>query len=115
MNPARQITLLVFMVKDLAQAKTPYGAYLGAEPYGDGSHYVGYRIGDQEVGLVPSAAGQATQGPIPYIDVPDVKASVAGLVEAGGKVHQEVKGVGGRRLVASDTDAAGNELGIKQG
>jgi hypothetical protein len=40
--------LLVFSVKDLAQAKTLFDAYLGAEPYVDESYYVGYRIGDQE-------------------------------------------------------------------
>ncbi|MGH2582835.1 MAG: VOC family protein [Anaerolineales bacterium] len=115
MNSARQIKLFVFPVKDLAQAKTLFGAYLGAELYMDESYYVGYRIGDQEVGLVPNAPDQATHGPIAYVDVSDIKASLAALVEAGGKVHQEIRDVGGGRLVASVTDAAGNELGLRQG
>lgn len=115
MNTARQIKLLVFSVKDLAQAKALFGAYLGADPYVDASYYVGYRMGDQEVGLVPYGPAQATHGgPIVYVDVPDIKASLAALVDAGGKVHQEIKNVGGGRLVASVTDAAGNEIGLRQ-
>lgn len=116
MNTARQVKLLVYSVKDLAQAKALFGVYLGAEPYVDESYYVGYRIGDQEVGLVPNGPTQATHGgPIVYVDVPDIKVSLAALVEAGGKVHQEIKNVGGGRLVASVTDAAGNEIGVRQG
>jgi predicted enzyme related to lactoylglutathione lyase len=116
MDTARQIKLLVFSVKDLVQAKALFGAYLGAEPYVDGSYYAGYRIGDQEVGLVPNGPSQETHGaPIAYVDVPDIKASLAALVEAGGRVRQEIKNVGGGRLVASVTDAAGNELGLRQG
>ncbi len=116
MNAARQIKLFVFSVKDLPQAQSLFGAYLGAEPYVDESYYVGYRIGDQEVGLVPNDPTQAARGgPIAYVDVPDIKASLAALVEAGGKLHQEIKNVGGGRLAASVTDAAGNEIGLRQG
>ena len=115
MNTARQIKLLVFSVKDLPQAKALFGAYLGTEPYVDESYYVGYRIGDQEIGLVPNDPAQAAHGgPIAYVDVPDIKASLGALVEAGGKLHQEIKNVGGGRLEASVPDAAGNEMGLRQ-
>lgn len=42
--------LFVYPVKNIAQAKTIYGALLGVEPYVDGPYYVGFRVGDQEIG-----------------------------------------------------------------
>ncbi len=45
--------LIVYPVHDLAQAKRLYGTLLGVEPYVDGSYYVGFRVGDQEIGLDP--------------------------------------------------------------
>ena len=44
---------IIYPVKDLAQAKTLYGMLLGVAPLMDESYYVGYRVGDQDIGLDP--------------------------------------------------------------
>lgn len=66
---AQSIKLVVFPVKDIEKAKAFYSTFLGAEPYAESPYYVGYRVGDQEIGLDPNS----TVGPISYIDVQDIK------------------------------------------
>ena len=51
---AQNVKLLVFPVKDIEKAKTFYGKFLGVEPYVEAPYYVGYRVGEQEVGLDPN-------------------------------------------------------------
>ena len=45
----------IYPVKDLAQAKTLYSTLLGVDPYVDEPYYVGFRVGDQEIGLIHTA------------------------------------------------------------
>lgn len=104
------ISLIVYPVKDLAQAKKLYSTFLGVEPYVDSAYYVGYKVGDHEVGL---AHGDTT-GPIAYRDVADIQASLQALLTAGGQTVQEPKDVGGGLLVASIKDADGNVIGLRQ-
>jgi predicted enzyme related to lactoylglutathione lyase len=49
-----------------------------------------------------------------YWNVSDVQESVKKLVNAGAKVRQETKNVGGGRLVALVRDADGNTIGLIQ-
>ncbi len=49
------IRTVIYPVKDLAQAKTLYSKLLGVEPYADEAYYVGFRVGDQEIGWVTVA------------------------------------------------------------
>src|ERR1700730_763245 len=42
---------LVLPVKDLAGAETLYGTLLDTEAYADSPYYVGFKVGDQEIGL----------------------------------------------------------------
>lgn len=107
---ARNIKLLVYPVKDIEKAKTFYGAFLGTEPYVASAYYVGYRVGDLEVGLDPNA----TVGPVAYVDVEDIKGSLKALTEAGAVIVQEVKNVGGGLLIAQVKDADGNVVGLRQ-
>jgi len=72
---AQNVKLLVFPVKDIEKAKTFYSKFLGVEPYVEGPYYVGYRVGEQEVGLDPDSR----VGPIGYVDVSDIKSSLARL------------------------------------
>lgn len=109
MNTA--IKLFVYTVHDLAASKSLFAKYLGVEPYVDGSYYVGFRMGDQEVGLVPN---KQTQGPVGYIDVPDIKTSLKTLTDAGAILVQDVRDVGGGLLVAELRDSSGNRLGLRQ-
>lgn len=108
------ISLFVYPVKDLAQAKTLYTALLGVEPYADSPYYVGFKVGDQEIGLDPNGHAHGMTGPIGYREVSDIQASLRTLRDAGAQVQQEVQDVGGGMLTAWVKDADGNLLGIKQ-
>lgn len=103
--------LLVYPVKDLAKAKTLYRELLGVEPYADAAYYVGFRTGDLEIGLDPHGR---SSGPLAYWEVSDIKASLRQLLDAGAQPDQDVKDVGGGKLIATVKDADGNTLGLKQ-
>jgi predicted enzyme related to lactoylglutathione lyase len=108
------IRLFVFPVKDIAQAKTLYGRLLGVEPYVDEAYYVGFRVGDQEIGLDPNGHNAGMTGPLGYWHVNDIKKSLQSLLDAGAQTQQDVRDVGGGKLIASVMDADGNPIGLIQ-
>jgi predicted enzyme related to lactoylglutathione lyase len=108
------ISVIIYPVKDIAAAKALYGTFLGVEPYADAPYYVGYRIGDQEIGLAPSYHGQGVTGPICFRETDDIKRSLNSLLEAGATTHEAPKDVGGGMLVASVKDVDGNVIGLRQ-
>ncbi|MBW4062052.1 VOC family protein [Candidatus Saccharibacteria bacterium] len=107
---ANPITVTVYPVKDLEAAKKFYSTYLGTEPYVDGAYYVGYKVGDVEVGLDPNA----TVGPIVYTDTKDITAAIAEMTAAGAEVVKEPGDVGGGLLIATVKDETGNVVGFRQ-
>jgi predicted enzyme related to lactoylglutathione lyase len=107
---AQNIKLIVYPVKDIENAKAFYGKFLDVEPYVEGPYYVGYRVGDQEVGLDPNSK----IGPIAYTDVQDIKSSLQAMVKVGAEVVQDVKEVGGGLLIAQVKDIDGNVVGLRQ-
>jgi len=109
-----RVNIIVYPVKDKNVSKVLFSKYLGVEPYVDGAYYVGFRVGDQEIGLNPNAHLQGVTTPIAYIDVTDIKASLQTLVEAGAQVQQDATDVGGGLLVATVKDVDGNILGLRQ-
>ena len=108
------IRTVIYPVKDLAQAKTLYSKLLGVEPYADEAYYVGFRVGDQEIGLDPHGHNQGMTGPVGYFHVSDIQNSLQALVDAGAHIQQKVTDVGGGRLIASVKDADGNIIGLLQ-
>jgi predicted enzyme related to lactoylglutathione lyase len=108
------IKAIIYPVKDLAKAKTLYGKLLDVEPNMDEPYYVGFNVGGQDVGLDPNGHGQGMTGPVGYWHVDDIERSMKALLEAGAEVHQEVKDVGGDKLIASVKDAEGNLIGLLQ-
>ena len=108
------VQLIVYSVKDLTAAKKLFVTFLGAEPYVDRAYYVGYRVGEIEVGLDPNAQAQGFAAPISYVDTADIKGSIKTLVEAGAEVAVEPMDVGGGLLVARLKDKDGNFLGLRQ-
>ena len=107
---AQNIKLIVYPVQDREKAKAFYGRFLGAEPYVDSAYYVGYKVGNQEVGLDPNAK----VGPIAYTDVKDIKSSLQAMIEVGAEIVQDVKEVGGGLFIAQVRDADGNVVGLRQ-
>ena len=111
---AQGFSAVVYPVKDVAGAKALFRQFLGVEPYVDGPYYVGFRIGDQEIGLDPNGHKSGMTGPIAYRDVDDIQNSLQQLLDAGAQVHQGVRDVGGGLLVATVKDADNNILGLRQ-
>jgi predicted enzyme related to lactoylglutathione lyase len=105
------IRTVIYPVKDIARAKTLYRTLLGVEPYTDQAYYVGFRVGDQEIGLDPNGH---KDGVTSYYAVDDIKQSQQSLVDAGAQVLQEIKDVGGGKLIATVKDADGNIIGLIQ-
>jgi predicted enzyme related to lactoylglutathione lyase len=108
------IKLSVYPVKDIAQAKTLYSKLLGVEPYVDEAYYVGFRVGDQEIGLDPHGHHKGMTGPLEYWQVSDIRKSLQSFLDAGAQIEQEVKDVGGGKLIASVKDADSNLIGLIQ-
>jgi predicted enzyme related to lactoylglutathione lyase len=108
------VKTIIIPVRDLAGAKALYGTVLGVEPYADEPYYVGFRVGDQEIGLDPNGHNHGMTGPVGYHNVDDVVASLRQAVNAGWRTRQDVKDVGGGGLAAIVEDADGNVLGLLQ-
>jgi predicted enzyme related to lactoylglutathione lyase len=104
------IKILVYPVGDVEKAKAFFGKFLETEPYVASFYYVGYRVGDMEVGLDPNSK----TGPIAYTDVEDIKSSLQAMTQAGAVIVQDVKEVGGGLLIAQVKDADGNVIGFRQ-
>lgn len=105
------IKTIIYPVKDIAKAKAMYSKLLGVEPYADQPYYVGFRVGDQEIGLDPNGHKQGMTG---YYHVDDIKKSLQELIDAGGEVQEDLRDVGGGKLIASVKDADGNVIGLTQ-
>jgi predicted enzyme related to lactoylglutathione lyase len=80
----------------------------------DETYYVAFSVGGQDVGLDPHGHSQGMTGPVGYWHVDDIKNSMKLLVNAGAQAQQEVKDVGGGKLIASVKDADGNIIGLIQ-
>ncbi|MGH8282320.1 MAG: VOC family protein [Gammaproteobacteria bacterium] len=105
------IKTIIYPVKDIARAKTLFRKLLGVEPYADQPYYVGFRLGDQEIGLDPNGHKAGMTG---YYHVDDIKQNLQFLLDAGAQTMQEIKDVGGGRLIAIVKDADGNIIGLRQ-
>ncbi len=104
------INLIVYPVNDIEKATIFYSTFLGVQPYAQTPYYVGYRVGDQEVGLDPNSK----VGPVAYTDVDDIQASVEEMTNAGAEIVQEVTDVARGLLVAQVKDPNGNVVGLRQ-
>ncbi|HXX56445.1 MAG TPA: VOC family protein [Thermodesulfovibrionales bacterium] len=102
---------IIYPVKDIARAKILFRQLLGVEPYADQPYYVGFKIGDQDIGLDPNGH---KNGMTVYYHVDDIKQSLQSLLSAGSQILQETKDVGGGGLIASVRDPDGNIIGLIQ-
>ena len=107
-------SLVVVPVSDAAAAKAVYSAMLGAEPYVEAPYYVGFKVGDQELGLDPNGHKQGSNAPLAYLEVTDIHATVAAMTAAGATVQRPPSEVGGGKLVATLRDADNNVVGLMQ-
>jgi predicted enzyme related to lactoylglutathione lyase len=105
---ANSIQVIVYPAKDLAKVKGFFSTYLGTEPYVDGEYYIGYKVGDLELGLDPNGTAVVS-----YTDTDDIEASIKTLQDAGAQVVKESTDVGGGLLIAQ-VEIDGNVVGLRQ-
>jgi len=105
------VKTILYPVKDMTQAKTLFQKLLEVEPYADQPYYIGFKIGDQDIGLVPNSP---EGGVTAFYHVDDIKNSLQILVDAGAEIIQNIKNVGGGRLIASAKDKDNNIIGLIQ-
>jgi predicted enzyme related to lactoylglutathione lyase len=110
----QNLRTIIYPIRDLALAKAIFSTLLDTQPYADEAYYVGFRGGDQEIGLDPNGHNQGMTGPIGYWQVNDINKSLQSLLEAGAHLQQEVKDVGGGKLTAWVKDADNNIIGLMQ-
>jgi predicted enzyme related to lactoylglutathione lyase len=106
------IKTILYPVKNIKESTTLFRKFLGTEPYAEQPYYVGFKIDDQDIGLVP---GNPEGGATAFYHVDDIKNSLQILVEGGATIVQDIKNVGGDRLVASVKDKDSNLIGLVQG
>ena len=105
------IKTIIYPVKDVPKATALFRKLLGVDPYADQPYYVGFKIGDQDIGLIPNGH---SAGMTAFFHVDDIKTSLQTLLDADAEIIQDLKDVGGGRLVASAKDKDGNIIGLVQ-
>lgn len=108
------INTVIYPVNDLDQAKAIFTALLGAEPTSDSPYYVGFKVDGQDIGLDPNGHAQGMEGPVAYVQVGDIEASVKALAGAGAEELRPITDVGGGRRIAIMKDADGNAIGLQE-
>ena len=108
------IKTFIYPVRDLAKAETLYNELMGVEPYMDDAYCIGFNVEGQDVGLDPHGHSQGMTGPVGYWHVDDIKKRLKALLDVGAEAHQEVKDVGGGKLIATVKDTDGNGIGLIQ-
>lgn len=106
------IKTVLYPVSDMAEATTLFRKFLGVDPYSEQPYYVGFKVDDQDIGLVP---GNPEGGTAAFYHVDDIRNSLQILQEGGAQIIQDIKNVGGGRLVATVKDKNNNIIGIIQG
>ena len=95
-------------VRDVAAAKAFYEAAFGWTMTAFGPTYAATLTGDTDVGLQGDPA-EATEAPLPVIEVDDLEAALAAVEQAGGTLTRPIFTFpGGRRF--QFLDPSGNEI-----
>ncbi|HEX6983188.1 MAG TPA: VOC family protein [Balneolaceae bacterium] len=104
----------IYKVANLDEAKKWYATVFETEPYFDEPFYVGFSIGDYELGLLPEdeSAREKSDNVLTYWGVKDIKKEFERLIELGAAEHESPQNVGGEVMVATVKDPWGNCLGI---
>ena len=105
------IKTIIYPVTDVTHAKILFCKLLGVEPYADQPYYVGFKIENQDIGLVPKSPDAVMTA---FYHIDDIKNSLQILLDGGAEIIQEIKNVGGGRLIASAKDKDGNIIGLIQ-
>jgi predicted enzyme related to lactoylglutathione lyase len=108
------IASVIHPSNDLPADKAFWQTALGTEPYFDQPFYVGFHVGDQELGLDPHAAAEGLPYPAVYWHTTDISTAITQLTQAGATPNGEIRDVGQGVLLATLHDTAGNLFGVLQ-
>ena len=108
------IKTIIYPVNDLDAAKQLFTALIGSDPAQDTPYYVGWDVSGQDIGLDPNGHRNGATSPTGYWHVDDIQQTLKELTTAGATQQQDVRDVGGGRLIATVTDADGNVIGLLQ-
>jgi predicted enzyme related to lactoylglutathione lyase len=108
------LSALVFPTSDPAKSKELLSLVLGAPPAFDDAYYVGWQVEGLNIGLDPNGENRGMAGATPFFEVADIREMVATLKSAGATIEEDVRAVGGGRLVAILSDPDGNMIGLSQ-
>ncbi|WP_444946092.1 VOC family protein [Microbulbifer sp. VTAC004] len=105
---------VIYGVTDIAEAKDWYTQLLQQKPYFDSECYVGFRIGQCELGLNPDARSAISRadGVVAYWAVVNMATQVERLGTMGARQHSDVVDVGEGVLMSSFLDPYGNIFGL---
>lgn len=101
---------LIFPTQDISASKKWWEGFLGFAPYFDEPFYVGFQVGDDELGFNPGA--DMSLGAVTYIGVDSM---VEGLARAEAQKCTVVSGiedVGGGILIAHLLSPTGDRFGL---
>ncbi|TDC90224.1 VOC family protein [Actinomadura sp. 7K507] len=104
------VRTIIYPVGNLDKAKALYSRLLGVEPYMDEPYYVGFEVGDQNIGLDPHGH---RLGAVAYWHVDDIEAARQELLDADAEPVDDIKDVG-NKFIATVKDADGNIIGLLQ-
>lgn len=108
-----RINYVELPARDIKAAKTFYERAFGWSLTDFGPTYAATTTGDVDMGLQGDPA-DATQAPLPVIEVEDLEAALAAVTEAGGRIVRPIFAFpGGRRF--HFLDPSGNELAAVKG
>lgn len=105
------VSLITYPATDLDATKRFFRELNGVDPYADAPQYVGYKVGNMEIGLVPKGH---QPGALPFWTVSDIAATVKALEAAGGTIVQGIRDVAYGLLVAAVKDPNGSVVGLRQ-
>ena len=108
------VKTILYPVNNIAREKALFIKLLGVDPIVDQPYYVGFKVGDQDIGLVPNGTQQGLTGPVAFYHVSDIKSSLQELLDGGAQIQQQLRDVGGGKLTATVKDPDGNLIGLIQ-
>lgn len=101
---------LIYPTNDLDVAKKWWQGFLGFAPYFDAPFYVGFHVGDDELGLNPGA--EMEFGPVTYIGVDSIAEGLARAEAHGSTVVSPIEDVGEGIEIVHLVSPAGERFGL---
>jgi len=104
----------IYKVNDIQKAKEWYTEAFGVQPYFDEPYYVGFNIGEYELGLQPddTLAGSKAASVVTYWGVENIQEVYDRLVSLGAMENEKPYSVGGDLMTATVKDPFGNVIGL---